>query len=462
MKKILVGALALISLCICFNQALAYDASSPEVKIYNAKTLRLNKAFYAYDKNFKGGASVAFAKLDDSNNNFIITGAGYGGGPQVKIFDKLGNEKFSFFAFSESFKGGVNVAAGDLNKDGYDEIICSQASSGQAWIKIYDKTGKKVLSNFLAFPSGFKGGANIASGDINGDLKDEIIVGAGYGGGPQVRVFNKKGDVLFSSYPFDSEFNGGVNVAVGDVDKDLKDEIIASQASEGQAWVKVFKANKDVTVLGNFLAYSSNFKGGTTVSAIDVNNDKKAEIITGAGYGGGPQVKIFTASGRSLGKDFFAFDQNYKGGINVASGKLTKTGKNKIEVSIANYKGERGGYPYQKYIEVDISEQWLKYFENTRKIGYSLTSTGNYGTDTPLGIFNVFSKRVSVLMAGPGYYLPGVPYVLSFLGPYTIHGTYWHNNFGNRMSHGCVNLPTPFAEQLYNWADIGNPVVIHE
>ncbi|MFA6296225.1 MAG: L,D-transpeptidase family protein [Patescibacteria group bacterium] len=461
MKKIIVSALALIGLCFSLSQVLAYDTSSPELKIYNANTLRLNKGFFAYDKNFKGGASVAFAKLDDSNNNFIITGAGYGGGPQVKIFDKFGNEKYSFMAFSSNFKGGVNVSAGDVNKDGYDEIICSQASSGQAWIKVYDKTGKKVISNFLAFSSGFKGGANVASGDINGDKKDEIIVGAGYGGGPQVRVFNKKGNPIFSSYPFAFDYKGGVNVASGDVDNDLKDEIIASQASEGQAWVKVFKANKDVTVLGNFLAYDSKFKGGATVSAIDVNNDKKAEVITGAGFGGGPQVKVFTASGNSLGKDFFAFDQNYKGGINVASGKLTNTGKNKILASVASYKGERGNYPYQKYIEVDISEQWLKYFQDGRKIGYSLASTGNYGTDTPLGTFFIFSKRLSVRMSGPGYDLPGVPYVLSFLGPYTIHGTYWHSNFGHRMSHGCVNLPTPFAAQVYNWADIGTPVVIH-
>lgn len=462
MKKILIGAIALLGLCINLNQALAYDTYQPEVKIYNAKTKRFNSNFLAYDKNFKGGVNMAFAKLDDSGKNFLVAGAGTGGGPQVKIFNKKGQLKISFFAFDSNFHGGVNVAAGDLNKDGYDEIICSQATSGQAWIKVYSKNTKKVLANFLAFPSDFKGGINIASGDINGDGKDEIVAGAGYGGGPQVRAFNLKGEAIFSSYPFDQDFKGGINVAVGNLDKDARDEIIASQASEGQAWVKVFKADKNVSILGNFLAYSANFKGGATVSAVDVDNDKKDEIITGAGFGGGPQVKFFTESGYSLGKDFFAFDQNFKGGINVAGGKFKQNGRNKIVVSPSSYKGERATYPYNKYIEVNISNQWLKYFENGRKLGYTLASTGNYGTDTPLGIFTVFQKRESVLMAGPGYYLPGVPYVLSFLGPYTIHGTYWHDNFGHRMSHGCVNLPTPFAHQLYNWAEIGTPVVIHE
>ena len=51
------------------------------------------------------------------------------------------------------------------------------------------------------------------------------------------------------------------------------------------------------------------------------------------------------------------------------------------------------------------------------------------------------------------YYLPNVPYAMFYSGSYGIHGTYWHNNFGNRMSHGCVNAPTPVAEKLFYWAD---------
>jgi len=66
---------------------------------------------------------------------------------------------------------------------------------------------------------------------------------------------------------------------------------------------------------------------------------------------------------------------------------------------------------------------------------------------------------------GPGspdnYDLPGVPYVLSFTGPYTIHGTYWHSNFGHRMSHGCVNMYTPHSKWVYEWAPMGTPVIVH-
>ena len=65
-------------------------------------------------------------------------------------------------------------------------------------------------------------------------------------------------------------------------------------------------------------------------------------------------------------------------------------------------------------------------------------------------------------MSGPGYYLPDVPYVMYFYDGYGLHGTYWHSNFGTPMSHGCVNLSIPDAEWLYNWADVGTLVNIHD
>ncbi len=463
MKKWLIFLIIAVSAVFLFGySALAYDVHTPEVKGYNYKTQHLDLDFLAFDKDFKGGVNLAIAKLyKNKKSRFIIAGAGPGGGPQVKIFNKKGKLQKSFLPFSEGFRGGVDVAAGDVNGDGKDELIFSQLSHGQAWIKVYSSNTKSVLSNFLAFDKSFKGGAHVASGDVNNDGRDEIIVGAGAGGGPQVRVFTKLGNPIFSTFPFARDFDGGVDVASGDVNGDNKDEVIASQASQGQAWVKVFKANSQKTILGNFLAYSKEHEGGASVAATQSKKNKKARIITGAGQGGGPSVRAFDYNGRSLNKDFFAFDKNYKGGINVAAGKLKSGQRNKILVSTLGFTGEQAKYPYNKYIEVNISEQKLKYFENGYKKGESLASTGTYATPTPLGTFRVFNKRVSVLMAGPGYYLPGVPYVLSFLGPYTIHGTYWHSNYGHRMSHGCVNLPTPFAKELYYWADVGTPVIIH-
>jgi LysM repeat protein len=111
-----------------------------------------------------------------------------------------------------------------------------------------------------------------------------------------------------------------------------------------------------------------------------------------------------------------------------------------------------------KQIVVDLSDQIVYAYENGSLLRTTYVSTGLPGTPTVQGDFRVYTKYTSQLMTGPGYYLPGVPYVMYFYRDYSLHGTYWHSNFGNPMSHGCVNLPTPEAEWLFYWADVGTPV----
>jgi LysM repeat protein len=109
-------------------------------------------------------------------------------------------------------------------------------------------------------------------------------------------------------------------------------------------------------------------------------------------------------------------------------------------------------------IIVDLSDSRTYAYEDGRLVRNVLVSTGRPETPTVLGDYTIQRKYVSQTMSGPGYYLPGVPYVLYFYAGYAFHGTYWHENWGQPMSHGCVNMPTPEAEWLYNWADIGTRV----
>ncbi len=111
-----------------------------------------------------------------------------------------------------------------------------------------------------------------------------------------------------------------------------------------------------------------------------------------------------------------------------------------------------------KQIVVDISDQRVYAYENGVLVRNVLVSTGIWPFNTVLGDFSVYLKYDSQTMSGPGYFLPGVPWVMYFYQSYSLHGTYWHNNFGTPMSHGCVNMPTPEAEWLYHWAEMGTPV----
>ncbi len=116
--------------------------------------------------------------------------------------------------------------------------------------------------------------------------------------------------------------------------------------------------------------------------------------------------------------------------------------------------------PTGRSIIVDLSDQRTYAYENGVLVRNVLVSTGLPATPTVLGSYTVQRKYAAQTMSGPDYYLPDVPYVMYFYAGYALHGTYWHSNFGQPMSHGCVNLPTPEAEWFYNWADYGTPVYV--
>lgn len=114
-----------------------------------------------------------------------------------------------------------------------------------------------------------------------------------------------------------------------------------------------------------------------------------------------------------------------------------------------------------RWIDVNLSQQRLTAYQGNTAVFSTLISGGLPRTPTVVGRFAVQTKLRSTRMTGPGYDLPGVPYTMYFYKGYAIHGTYWHNNFGHPMSHGCVNMRTEDAGWLFNWASIGTPVVTH-
>ncbi len=115
----------------------------------------------------------------------------------------------------------------------------------------------------------------------------------------------------------------------------------------------------------------------------------------------------------------------------------------------------------ERWIDVNLSEQMVYAYEGDVVVNAFLVSTGTYLHPTVTGRFEVYVKYEYTDMAGPGYYLPDVPYTMYFYDGYGLHGTYWHSNFGTPMSHGCINLSIPDSEWLFYWADVGTLVNIH-
>jgi lipoprotein-anchoring transpeptidase ErfK/SrfK len=115
----------------------------------------------------------------------------------------------------------------------------------------------------------------------------------------------------------------------------------------------------------------------------------------------------------------------------------------------------------EHWIDVNLSQQRVYAYAGDTLMNSFIVSTGTWQTPTVTGQYKIWIKVRSQAMTGPGYYLPDVPYVMYFYKDYGLHGTYWHNNFGTPMSHGCVNLSIPDAEWLYNFSSVGTPVNVH-
>lgn len=115
-----------------------------------------------------------------------------------------------------------------------------------------------------------------------------------------------------------------------------------------------------------------------------------------------------------------------------------------------------------RWIEIDLSQQQLVAWNGRTRVRTFVVSTGKRRTPTRTGSYAIQSKYRSTRMRGQGYNVPNVPYAMYYSGGYALHGAYWHNQFGTRMSHGCVNLRVSQARWLYSWAPVGTRVVIHQ
>lgn len=281
---------------------------------------------------------------------FVVTGPGYGGGPNVRTFSPTntsGDWSSNFMAYGPGFTGGVRVAAGDVDNDGHSDVITGAGPGGAPHVMAYSNDGSSVLQSFLAYGS-FTGGVFVASGDVNGDGTDDIVTGPGAGGGPHVKVFDgtNPSNVLHSFYAYAPWFSGGVTVAAGDVNADGKADIITGAGPGGGPHVIVFDGANPANVLLSFFAYGS-FTGGVFVAAGDMNGDGKDDIVTGAGPGGGPHVKAFRGTDGVLLHSFFAYANGFTGGVRVASGDKNDDGWDEIVTGAGP-----GGGPHVRVLEM--------------------------------------------------------------------------------------------------------------
>ncbi|MCA9376033.1 MAG: VCBS repeat-containing protein [Candidatus Doudnabacteria bacterium] len=262
----------------------------------------------------EGGFDVATGDVDNDGGKEFIVVNGAGGTPTIRVYSPEGRLEQSFQSFHPDFRGGLHVATGQADLDPQLELIVSQASEGQGWVRIYDLFGEvSIQSEWNAYGAA-ESGADVTFGDVDRDGIDEVITGAGPGGGPHVRVFEPSGTPRPISFiAFHPDYRGGLSVDAGDIDGDGKDELAISQRAE-QAWVKVVRATPDTPILGEWRAFDV-FPVGAHI-AID---DEEDRLLVGACGAGAPHLRSFRADGSFDGLSVFPFSSSLRGGMEVAA-----------------------------------------------------------------------------------------------------------------------------------------------
>lgn len=288
--------------------------SFPQLKVIKQDG-SIFKSFYPFSPTFKGAINVAVANIDNDTSEEIVTSAGVGGGPHVRIFDIEGRLEGQFFAYDKTKRHGANIAVGDMDGDGVFEIITGPGKGGRPEVKIFTKDGT-LVSSFIAYNEKFLGGVNVATGDIDGDGKDEIITGPGFGGGPHIRIFDKNGVVLRQFFAFNAESRGGARVIAGDLNGDIFDEIVTTVEAKAGPVVRVYRTT-DFNIISEFLAFAPNYFNGLFLAVGDIDRDKTNEIIAGAGVGSPALLKVFDLKG-NMKNQYNAHIDSYKGGARPA------------------------------------------------------------------------------------------------------------------------------------------------
>ena len=258
---------------------------------------------------FTGGVSLARGDVNGDGVIDILAAAGPGAGPHIKAFSGTdGAELASFFAFDEGYRGGLSVAAGDVDADGHADFVVG-ALDGSSHVKVFSGATGGELYSFVAF-DGYDGGVNVASADVNGDGHADIVV-ATRTGGSHVKVFSGLDGSLLQSYiAFDAGYTGGISIAAGDLNDDGHAEIVVGSL-QGVSHVKSF-SGLDGSELASFFAYEGSLSG-VSVAVLDADGNGIADI--GTGSRDGSHVSAFDGLGVTTIESFLV---DFGTGIDIA------------------------------------------------------------------------------------------------------------------------------------------------
>jgi serine-aspartate repeat-containing protein C/D/E len=236
------------------------------VRVFDGATGAVLAQFSPFESSFTGGLLVTTGDLTGDGVPDLVVAADQGGGPRVQVYSGAGfGLAFDFFALADpNFRGGVRPAVGDVNGDGVQDLVVAAGFGGGPRVTVWNGAALRAgapapLADFFAFEPALRNGAFVAAGDVDGDGASDLILGGGPGGGPRVRVVS--GRDLIAAGPFST-----------------LDQIAATAQ------------------IANFFAGDPASRDGARVAFWDTNGDGHGEVVTGSGPGGTSDVRSYTTA----------------------------------------------------------------------------------------------------------------------------------------------------------------------
>jgi FG-GAP-like repeat len=308
----------------------SYEICSSDVQVFDGVTGKRISDFRTFNTNSTvgNGVRVAVGDVSGDRRDEIVVGGGPGDPGTVQIFPGLPSDSApqplrTIDAFGPNAPSGVEVAAVDVTGDGKADVIAGAETPDDAVIKIFDGSTGALLDSFHPFGLVTAGTLRVAAGDVDGNGKPDIVVGATTGSIPEIRVFSPDGT---KTDDFSAPFYDARSLAVGDVDGDGKAEIEMGSGPSYDASVAIFDATG--TLSTSFDPYGYSFTNGVRVAAGDLNGDGRIEYVTGQGPGGSSELLVLDAQGNEL-RELYPFGKTWQG-LYVASGDVSGDGKDDV------------------------------------------------------------------------------------------------------------------------------------
>jgi FG-GAP-like repeat/FG-GAP repeat len=262
------------------------------VRIFDASSHALRRVVAPFGTSYTGIVTLALGDVNHDGVSDIAAGQG----PAVKVLN--GKSGGALATYSTGLGPGVSVALGDVNGDGRADLLVGSGPGGPAQVKVYDAKTHKLLETLTPFGASFKGGVSVAAGDLNGDGTADVIAGSGPGIRAQVAVFSGATSVpLETLSPFSPAFSGGVSVTAADLNRDGRTDLIVGTGGGTASVIRAFSGATKSRLL-SFAPFTPSFTGGVTVSATS------GQIVAGTGEGGNSQVRTFDGRSGALVSTF--------------------------------------------------------------------------------------------------------------------------------------------------------------